>query len=140
MQMYELIEPETIDCIGCWEGNTQQFDMVVGYSLFGHILLFATESNEYAVLHPFRQSMKQYGAFENTESFENEVLKDEGFIEYVFEPEHLQLVSEHVGLLEKLEVYIPCPYPMVGGSCEPDTYSKGNVWVFIELVGQTHGL
>jgi T6SS immunity protein Tdi1, C-terminal len=140
MELYKLISPEKIDSLGCWEGNTRQFNEVVGYSLLGHVFLFATESNEYAVLHPFKQALKNYGEFENVQNFEAQILKDDGFIEFVFEPVHLKAVIDYVGPLGNDEVYYPCPYPMVGGSCEPYTYSKGNVWVFLELVGQTHGI
>ena len=58
----------------------------------------------------------------------------------MIDPTHVRAVADYVGPLGDLEVYIPCPYPMAGGSCEPDTYEKGNVWVFMELVGITHGI
>ena len=138
--MYELISPKTIDYLGCWEGNTNQFNEIVGYSYLGHIFLHSTETNEYSVLHPFKRALKNYGEFESLNAFESQILKDEGFIEYVLEPAHLEAVTKFVGPLENEEVYYPCPYPMVGGSCEANTYSKGNVWVFAELVGQTHGI
>lgn len=31
---------------------------------------------------------------------------------------------------------MPVPYPMLGGSGAPETYDKGNVWVFLDIVGQ----
>ncbi len=138
--LYKLITPVNTGIPGCWEGNTNHYDEVLGYSVLGHVFLRSPKTNEYAVMHPFKQAMKQYGSFESTKDFQENILEDEEFIGYALEPGHVHKIIEHAGPLNDEEVYYPCPYPMVGGSCEPHTYSKGNVWVFLELVGQTHGI
>jgi hypothetical protein len=87
-----------------------------------------------------KKALKSYGVFASIPDFEEQTLKEENFVHYVLEPEHVSAVVEHVGALEPEQVYYPCPYPFIGGSDEPTTYSKGNVWVFADLVGQTHGI
>ena len=49
-------------------------------------------------------------------------------------------LCERVGALGDEEVYIPCPYPFLGGSGELTTYQKGRLWEFLHLVGQMRGL
>ena len=92
------------------------------------------------MFYPFRQAYKSYGAFVSLEAFESEVLQDVGFSEYVLKPGHQATIRERLGPLEAEEVYIPEPYPFLGGTEEPNTYPKGNFWVFAELVGISHGL
>lgn len=139
---YKLVDADAEGSLSCWFGQTNQYDEVVGYSVLGHIFLRSSVSNEYSVLHPFQRSMKQYGVFGSEEEFCESILMDFGFIDYVINPDHVRKIKEISGSLndEENEIYIPCPYPMVGGSCEPNTYQKGNVWVFLDLVGQTHGI
>ena len=136
----KLIAPENVERLGCWEGQTNQYNEVFGYSVMGHFFLRSSESNEYSVLYPYDQAVKQYGKFKSIDEFNSSVLEDKDFIKYVIKPKHVEEVIKFAGQLNNEEVYFPCPYPMIGGSCEPNTYSKGNVWVFIELVGMTHGL
>ncbi len=139
MELYKVIEPKSMDSLGCWEQHIPNYDQVIGYSVLGHIFIFNTETNEYAVVHPYQKSMKQYGSFESFAAFETQIIQDPEFVDYVFRPEHSQDVQAFVGPLENEEVYYPCPYTFIGGSGEVSTYSKGNVWVFMEVVGQTHG-
>jgi len=86
-----------------------------------------------------KNAFKSYGEYESVDDFVTNIIEDEGFIEFLFEPGHFSEVKQHVGALEKEEVYIPQPYPFLGGSDDPNTYGKGNVWVFIDLVAQSHG-
>ncbi len=115
------------------------FTHVVGYSGLGHFFLYDEKSNEYAVLYPFRQAYKSYGKFESVAAFDAAVLSDVDFTEYVLKPGHQAAIQERLGPLQAEQVYIPNPYPFLGGGEEPETYTKGNVWVFAELVGMSHG-
>jgi hypothetical protein len=139
--LYVLIDPvESEEHIPTWAPHFRKYDEVVGYSVLGHVFMRASEDHDYAVLHPFRNTAKSYGAFADTNAFEEQLLYDPGFAEYVLRPAHVAEVRKHVGPLGNEEVYIPTPYPFIGGSDEPDTYSKGKVWVFLEIVGQMQGL
>lgn len=96
-------------------------------------------SGDFGVLHPFRNAYKNYGAFESTAEFEKTILRDEGFAEYVLRPDHQAAIAAVLGPPGPEEIYIPQPYPFLGGSEEVDTYAKGGFWVFAELVGMSHG-
>ena len=134
-----LPSPKPISSLGCWESQLPHFTEVVGYSWLGHFFLKNAQTNEFAVLHPFRQAYKNYGNFKSVVEFELSVLADESFSEYVLKPKHQLAIKALIGELGQEEVYIPTPYPFLGGNEEPETYMKGNVWVFAELVGISHG-
>ena len=138
--LYFLTPSSSTQEIACWAPHFAKYDTIVGYSVLGHFFLRASSDSEYAVLHPFKKAAKSYGVFTDVASFERSVLKDSGFSEYVLRPEHVAAVKKLVGPIKAGEVYIPRPYPFIGGSDKPETYSKGNVWVFMDIVGQTHGL
>lgn len=138
--LYSLISPVPASRIGCWEQHFSKYDTIVGYSNLGHFFLRASTDNEYIVLHPFKKAAKSYGTFPATSDFENSVLKDSGFSEYVLRPDHVSAIRKRLGLLRKEEIYIPQPYPFVGGSDKPETYGKGNVWIFMDIVAQMQGL
>lgn len=138
--LYVVISPVPASKIGCLAKHFQKYDSIVGYSSLGHFFLRASTDNEYIVLHPFKKAAKSYGVFPNTKTFENKILKDEGFAEYVLRPEHVRKIQERLGPLKKDEIFIPRPYPFLGGSDKPETYGKGNVWVFVDIVAQMQGL
>ncbi|SMC29676.1 protein of unknown function [Andreprevotia lacus DSM 23236] len=138
--LYQLIKPAPLARLGCWARHYPAYREVVGYSVLGHFFLRDPATHEYIVLHPFKKAAKSYGSFDTVAAFEHAVLKDPGFVEYVFRPEHVQAVRGRLGALKADQVYIPEPYPVLGGRAGPESYGKGNVWVFIDLVGQVQGL
>ncbi|RIX40342.1 MAG: DUF1851 domain-containing protein [Rhodocyclales bacterium GT-UBC] len=135
-----MIHPRSSEALGPWSDCFPQYKEVVGYSSLGHFFMRDPDTSEYIVLHPFKQSAKSYGAHETVEKFEGSVLKEPGFQEYVLRPEHVDTVAKRLGALPPEEIYIPKPYPFIGGSDAPDTYDKGNVWVFARIVAQMVGL
>ena len=138
--LYTLIPPTSSSEIGCWEAHFSRYDSIVGYSNLGHFFLRASANNEYIVLHPFKKAAKSYGVFPTVADFEKQVLKDAGFTEYVLRADHMFAIQRRLGALKKNEIYIPQPYPLIGGSDKPETYSKGNVWVFMDIVAQMQGI
>ena len=68
------------------------------------------------------------------------ILKESSFQYLVLLKPHVEAIHRLKGPLAPGQVYIAKPYPFLAGSEKPDTYSKGNVWVFLELVAQMHGL
>jgi hypothetical protein len=137
---YTLLQPaRPISALGRWESQLPGFTHVVGYSGLGHFFLHNQALGEFAVCHPFRQAYKNYGSFKSVAAFEATILLDEGFSEYVLKPAHQAAIQSRLGPLKAEEVCIPEPYPFLGGSEEPETYGKGNFWVFAELVGLCHG-
>ncbi|MHA6833485.1 T6SS immunity protein Tdi1 domain-containing protein [Ralstonia pseudosolanacearum] len=67
------------------------------------------------------------------------MLKDSDFALHVLRPSHQAAIAQRLGFLGQNEVYIPKPYPFLGGTDEPESYEKGDFWVFVELVGICHG-
>ena len=135
-ELYALVPPASTERLGRWHEAFPAYDEVVGYSALGHFFLRASASQEYAVVYPFKIAAKSYGVFSTVEAFEDNVLKDPGFEEYVLSPEHVASIRQRLGPLKENEIYIPEPYPFLGGSEEPDTYAKGNVWVFANILGE----
>ena len=138
--LYSLIPPAPTSRIGCWRQHFPKYDTIVGYSDLGHFFLRASTDNEYIVLYPFKKAAKSYGIFAATQDFEDSVLKEVGLSEYVLRSDHVSAIRNRLGLLEKEDIYIPHPYPFLGGSDKPETYAKGNVWVFMDIVARMQGL
>ncbi len=138
--MYVLFEsPKPLDDFGGWGGNVGNFDQVVGYSFLGHMFVTMSISPEYAVLHPFRESYKQYGQFSDVAEFRHNILDDAGFAEYVLRPLHVERLAAILGPLAKDQVYIPLPYPHLGGDESLESYTTGKFREFMILVAASHG-
>jgi hypothetical protein len=139
-ELYRLITPAPAERLSCWARHFPAYDEVVGYSALGHFFLRRSESGEYIVLHPFKGAAKSYGNFESIAAFAQDVLDDEGFGRYVLDAGHVAAIRDLLGPLAADEIYIPNPYPFLGGSERPETYAKGDAWVFIDIVGQMSGM
>jgi len=134
--LYALIEPQPSTSIGCWGTAIPAYNEVFGYSSLGHVFLRNSVTQEYAVLHPLKKSFKSYGTFSSIAEFQTQLLDDEGFASYVLRPAHVVAIRKRLGKLGTDQIYIPEPYPFLGGTDAPKTYKKGNVWVFLDLVAQ----
>ena len=135
--LYQLIKPVPVSTIDVWSKHLGEFRQVVGFSLLGHIFLRSTAC--FAVLYPFQFALKKYKQVSNLDEFEATVLGDPDFVDQVLRPEHVNRIISYTGELEPNEVIIPMSYPFLGGDERPDSYQIGDVWVFLELVGQAHG-
>jgi len=131
---------DTKATIPCWASSFSDYTEVIGYSSLGHIFMKSPVESTYAVLHPFKKGAKSYGVFESTEEFEKQILQEESFQIFVLNLGHVKQIRERLGPLREEEVYIPSPYPFLGGDESIGSYSKGNIWVMLEIVGQFHGL
>jgi hypothetical protein len=135
---YRLFEPVSTEKLGLWSRHLGQYDQIIGYSSLGHFFLRNENSNEYAVLHPFKVATKSYQEYKSVGEFEDSVLKEASFSEYVLRSEQIDLLDEEFGPLENDEVYIPQPIPLPGGPDNPQTFIRGDVWEFMEVVGQIY--
>ncbi|MET9486875.1 MULTISPECIES: T6SS immunity protein Tdi1 domain-containing protein [unclassified Nocardia] len=137
---FKLVGPYRFEQVmPAWAPHFPQFDTVVGYSDLGHAFLMSTRTGEYAVLDPYSPGTKGYGAFSDVTAFIDRVLFDPDFLTYVLQPQHVSAIRRRLGPLAEDEVYIATPYPFLGGSEDPDSYDRGGVWVFFDLVAQAHG-
>ncbi len=138
-EFFRLIRPvRAVEAAPGWAAQFPQFEAIVGYSDLGHVFL-AEAGGEFAVLHPFTAAAKSYGRFPSIEEFADTVLRDPGFAAYVLLPDHVAEIRALLGPLGEDQVYIPTPYPFLGGSMEPGTYTTGDIWTFLDLVAQFHG-
>ena len=138
--LYTLLTDTPASRLGSWARHEPQYDQIMGYSHLGHFFMRASDDGQCLVLHPFKKAAKSYGAFPSATAFEAAILKDAGFAEYVLRPDHVAALLRLLGPLGQDEIYIPQPYPFVGGTDAPDSYSKGNVWVFMDIVAQMQGM
>ena len=81
-------------------------------------------------------SFKRMG-YTNWDEFFEKVMNHAGFQEDVVHASFLEKVQAHCGELAEDQVYIATPYPCVGGSGAPETYQKGDVWVYLSISAQT---
>ena len=140
--MYQLLDqPESTAILGSWEKALGAFSEVVGFTHFGSIFVRNPATREYLVLHPLRlgKNGQDCGTYDSVAEFEAAVLKSQGFTHDFLRPADHAFLVQTLGAPAAYEVYIPCPYPLLGGSGELTTYRRSNVWVFAELVGQTVG-
>jgi len=134
---YHLLpSPRSVADLPGWEGLHRSYTDVVGYSHLGHVFLHDRREGTFGVLHPFRDAFKDYGRFDSLEHFDAMVLSDEGFDEFVLRRPHLDEVARRTGPLGPDQVYVPVPYPFLGGDESPDSYDRGDVWTFLRIVPQ----
>ncbi len=137
---YRLIPPRSSQAIGPWAKAFPDYPEIVGYSYLGHCFLRDPESDDYIVLHPFKWAAKSYGSHASVEAFERDVLKEPGFSLFVLRSDHVAAIHRRLGDPAEDEIYIPEPYPFLGGTEAPESYAKGNVWVFMAIVAQMGGI
>lgn len=132
-----LIEPKPIDYMGTFTAYLEKFDEVFGHTPLGLVFVRNTQTNEYATVVPFESNFYDIGIFESIEEFTDTVLSDDGLLPSAYlRVEDVNTIRKRLGELGKEEVYIPQPYPFLGGSCRPETYDKGNIWVFIAIISE----
>ena len=140
IRSYQLLsDSRHKDSLGTLAHNFDDFSDVVGYSALGDLFVRDPDTNEYAVVYLHRHGFpaKRYGPYDSVDRFESEVLEDPAFVDYCLKPDSVRQLAERVGELGDSEVYFPVPFPCLGGSGELSTYSKGNVWVYFDLLGQS---
>ena len=136
---YQIIEPVLAeDKMACWASSKafEEYTEVVGYSDLGHVFMRSSDTKKYIVLHPFKKGAKLYGEFDSAIDFEEQVLKELSFKVFVLNTDHVSKIRTRLGALAEDEVYIPAPYPFAGGDESVGSYSKGDVWIMLSIVGQ----
>lgn len=134
-----LEEPHPLTELPPLGGNLGSFTHYVGYSVLGHVLIANPESGEFGVHYPLQNGFKSYGSMPR-EQFQRQVLDDPGFRDFAVPADHIARVAAHAGPLDPGQVYMPVPYPFLGGSGAPETYDRGHFGVFISLVSQMQGM
>ena len=132
-------QPEPASVLGCWESVVRGFRSVVGHTAWGDFFLRNPDTGQFAVLYAFDPELVPL-SFVELELFVSGYLAAPQVQDHLIRPERLAAVEARLGPLKPSEVFIPEPYPFLGGGCEPESYAKGSVWTFIDLVGQMQGV
>jgi hypothetical protein len=141
--MYTILpQPVSTARLGSWEKPLGRFTQVLGYSALGTIFVRDPADGTYVALHPLMagNNATTLGKFASTAEFEKQVLGDPAKSAAWLRPADVAALQKRLGKLGAAEVYYPVPYPMLGGSGALETYEKGEVWTFADLVGQSIGL
>ena len=135
--MYHILEElRDKSWLDVWAEITGDFDQIKGYTDFGDVFLINSKTNEIGILFTMENAFEPMG-YTSWEKFENNVLNNPNFQEDVVRKSFIEKVKAHCGELGKDQVYIATPYPFIGGSGAPDTYKKGDVWVYLSISSQT---
>jgi len=118
-----------------WVGVSKGFDLAVGYTFFGDLLLKSEKNNQYALLYNMPPELVDLDYFQE-DKFVNEFLAHETVKKDFLQVDKVNEIDNLIGGLKVGEVYIPEPYPFMGGDCSVESYSKGDVFVFMDLIGQ----
>ncbi len=122
-----------------WDEYVGEFDEVLGYTALGDFILRNSRTSDYLVFYPQKpgNNAKDYGPFESLTEFRRSILDDQSFVDYCLRPDDVSELTDRVGPLGESEVFFPVPFPCLGGSGKLSTFNKGNVWVYIDLLGQS---
>jgi hypothetical protein len=132
-----LSDAEPLAKLGCWADAIQGFDCVAGYTAFGDVFLRDSSSGQYGLLFPLREHLEPLD--QQSLNDLQRLLATPVVVEKLLRLADLEILESRLGPLQASQVYFPVPYPFIGGSGALDTYDKGDVWAFLELVGQFHG-
>lgn len=136
--MYHIFDEPKTDAalLDEWTSTTGDFDQIKGYTDLGDLFLINSSTGEIAILLTMVPGFHEMG-FYDWDSFYSEVMSNPKFQEDVVNKSLIDDIREHSGELGNEEVYIPTPYPCLGGSGAPETHKKGNLWVYLAISSQT---
>ncbi|MBB6521854.1 T6SS immunity protein Tdi1 domain-containing protein [Pseudoteredinibacter isoporae] len=127
-------EPKPITELDLWPAQAGRFDLILGHSLFGDLFLMDSSNDQLALLYVMPPELNEMQFF-GRQSFANDCLEHEIIREDVLCEEKVDKLEGVVGILEEGEVYIPEPYPFLGGDLKIESYSKGQLMAFLSIIG-----
>ena len=131
--------PEPISKLERWTGLASKFDQIIGFTFFGDFFLRNSETKQFAILYTIDPELVPL-EIDKLDLFEEQYLLHATPQETLLKPERIAAIERRIGKLAANQVYIPEPYPFLGGDCSVESYSKGDVWVYAELVGSMQGV
>lgn len=131
-----LDEPAwTPSAMPSWPRLHERYPRVLAFSRLGHVVVSSRRVDDFAVVYPLEGGMKGY-QFPDWDTFRAGVLDDPGFQHWIMPEPLVRPVVSRLGVVGDETIYLPVPYPAIGGSGAPETYSTGGVWAFLDLTGQ----
>lgn len=113
--------------------------MVFGFTFFGDFFLQNSETGQIAILYTIEPEVVPTN-FNTVSSFVDELLSNKEVEPELVRPQDIEQLIKLVGDLEEEQIFIPEPYPFLGGDLSLESYAKGNAWVYADLVGQAQGV
>lgn len=140
MRKYIILnQSESCKKLGCWESVVGEFNMVFGFTFFGDFFLQNSETGQIAILYTIEPEVVPTN-FNTVSSFVDELLSNKEVEPELVRPQDIEQLIKLVGDLEEEQIFIPEPYPFLGGDLSLESYAKGNAWVYADLVGQAQGV
>ena len=122
-----------------WSGLVKGFDTVVGYTLLGDFILRNSATGQFAMLFTIDPELVPLDFF-SLDEFDRGYLRQEVPKELVLKVDLVDRLRTRLGEPNTMEIFIPEPFPFLGGDGSEESYVKGNVFVYADLVGGLQGL
>lgn len=138
--MFKIFAPQPlIDLAPRWGKKVAKtYPLVFGFSPFAHLFVCAPTEDLFAVIVTERPELIELNMSSRDDFISQFIGNAKVRTEFFREPDYLQL-SEKLGALTEAECLYPVPYPAMGGSGKLESYQRGNIWVHLDIFGQTLG-
>lgn len=134
--MYRLLDQSTTVAQACcrWSSLVGDFDEVFGYSFLGDVFLRKTSSGQCAILFTVNPELVPLG-MNSISDFVDSFLAHPETKRTILQEEKIGEIEAGVGPPGEDEIFIPMPFPFLGGDNSIGSYKKGNFFTYLELVG-----
>jgi len=122
-----------------WAARAPRYSFVFGLSPFADLFVCSEDQKLIAVIATERPELIEL-KFESLAAFEKDFLSNTSVRQHFFREADNAALCARLGPLNSEQCFYPVPFRSVGGSGDLNTYEKGNVWVHLDLYGQTVGL
>lgn len=138
--MYRIFEKYLpIDQAGEWKRMAGRFNCIAGYTFLGDLILFNSETHQFALLFTINPELAPLD-FYDFDQFVDGYLGHEKVRRHVLQVEKVQKIQDRIGELGSDQIYIAEPYQFLGGDCSVNSYSKGNIWIYLRIIGDLQGV
>jgi len=126
-------EPYPISNLGDWEALAESNDLILGHSLFGDFFLMDSSTKQISLLYTMPPELVETQFF-GIESFLNDCVEHPVIREDLLNENKVDELINAIGDLKSGQVYIPEPYPFLGGDLSIKSYSKGDLSTFLSII------
>ena len=119
-----------------WSGLAGTYQSVFGFTRFGDLFLTDPTTGYVAYLFTERPELAELD-FDTIADFEKKFLPEPGTRQHLLRENDFSTICRRIGTPQGEEVFFPVPYRVIGGSGAPETYEKGNLWVYLDIYAQT---
>jgi len=117
-----------------WVGIAGHFDELAGYTYLGDVFLRNSKTGQFSILFTIGPELVPLDIHSFSE-LEKSFLSHPEAIRTIFQKEELDLIEARLGNLADDEIYIPVPFPFMGGDRSIGSYKRGNLFTYLDLVG-----